>query len=330
MDLRYLTFRPGFFSVFRRVSRIDLTDARLVALPPALGALCANLETLVLDGNFFRVAAETEDVLVKSSDADAARVAGPPSVMCAIPDLSRLPKLKTLSMRNCRHVSTLPPWIAGCAALETLRVSSCALSAAPARGSSFFSETDGLKTLASLRTLDISRNGFLRSLPRLPLKLQTLNCSECALENLDAVTDAVDLRDLDAHDNRASRLPEDFADLDALRAVDLRRNFLKSLDAPNMHRRAPRFLKLHFSANPLAHTPWWLADVPTDALEPRAELEKRAAFETRDLWRANRGAAVRRPRIPQATTRRGSIRDRRGSIYGGAGCCTRRRYWNSR
>ena len=290
VDLRYLTFRPGFFSVFRRVSRIDLTDARLVAVP-ALGALCANLETLVLDGNFSRVAAETEDVLVKSSDADAAGVAGPPRVMCAIPDLSRLPKLKTLSMRNCRHVSTLPPWIAGCAALETLRVSSCALSAAPARGSSFFSETDGLKTLASLRTLDISRNGFLRSLPRLPLSLQTLNCSECALENLDAVTDAVDLRDLDAHDNRASRLPEDFADLDALRAVDLRRNFLKSLDAPNMHRRAPRFLKLHFSANPLAHTPWWLADVPTDALEPRAEMEKRAAFETRDLWRANRGAS---------------------------------------
>ena len=289
VDLRYLTFRPGFFSVFRRISRIDLTDARLVTLPPALGALCANLETLVLDGNFFRVAAETEDV--KSSDADAARVAGPPRVMCAIPDLSRLPKLKTLSMRNCRHVSTLPPWIAECAALETLRVSSCALRAAPARGSSFFSETDGLKTLASLRTLDISRNGFLRSLPRLPLSLQTLNCSECALENLDAVTDAVDLRDLDAHDNRASRLPEDFADLDALRAVDLRRNFLKSLDAPNMHRRAPRFLKLHFSANPLAHTPWWLADVPTDALEPRAEMEKRAAFETRDLWRANRGAS---------------------------------------
>jgi len=310
VDLRYLTFRPGFFSVFRRIARIDLTDARLVALPPALGALCANLETLVLDGNFFSVKNVAEDKTEErvehvssrlstsvraSSDADAAGVAGK-SVMCAIPDLSRLPKLKTLSMRNCRHVSALPPWIAGCAALETLRVSSCALRAAPARGSLSSKKTkrfstDGLRALASLRTLDISRNGALRSLPRLPLSLRTLRCSECALENLDAVTDAVELRDLDARDNRASALPEDFADLDALRAVDLRRNFLKSLDAPNMHRRAPRFLKLHFSANPLAHTPWWLADVPTDALEPRAELEKRAAFEVRDLWRADRGAS---------------------------------------
>ena len=321
--MRYLTFRPGFFSVFRRVARIDLTDARLVALPPALGALCAHLETLVLDGNFFRVAEETTEKteaeahvssrlsrlpVRASSDADAAGVPSETSetlgkstlVMCAIPDLSRLPKLKTLSMRNCRHVSALPPWIAECAALETLRVSSCALRAAPARGSLSSTkrpETDGLRALASLRTLrtlrtlDISRNGALRSLPRLPLSLRTLNCSECALENLDAVTDAAELRDLDARDNRASALPEDFADLDALRAVDLRRNFLKSLDAPNMHRRAPRFLKLHFSANPLAHTPWWLADVPTDALEPRAELEKRAAFEVRDLWRADRGAS---------------------------------------
>ncbi len=307
VDLRYLTFRPGFFSVFRRIARIDLTDARLVALPPALGALCANLETLVLDGNFFLVAeknvAEEEQTeehdehvstrlstrVRASSDAStSAGVAGAKSVMCAIPDLSRLPKLKTLSMRNCRHVSAFPPWIAGCAALETLRVSSCALRAAPFFETKRFS-TDGLRALASLRTLDVSRNGALRSLPRLPLSLRTLNCSECALENLDAVTDAAELRDLDAHDNRASALPEDFADLDALRAVDLRRNFLKSLDAPNMHRRAPRFLKLHFSANPLAHTPWWLADVPTDALEPRAELEKRAAFETRDLWRADRG-----------------------------------------
>ena len=307
VDLRYLTFRPGFFSVFRRIARIDLTDARLVALPPALGALCANLETLVLDGNFFLVAEKnvaedppTEErvehvstrlstsVRASSDASTSAGVAGKSDEMCAIPDLSRLPKLKTLSMRNCRHVSALPPWIAGCAALETLRVSSCALRAEPFFETKRFS-TDGLRALASLRTLDVSRNGALRSLPRLPLSLRTLNCSECALENLDAVTDAAELRDLDAHDNRASALPEDFADLDALRAVDLRRNFLKSLDAPNMHRRAPRFLKLHFSANPLAHTPWWLADVPTDALEPRAELEKRAAFETRDLWRADRG-----------------------------------------
>ena len=58
-----------------------------------------------------------------------------------------------------------------------------------------------------------------------------------------------------------------------------------------MHRRAPRFLKLHFSANPLAHTPWWLADVPTDALERAPSWRSVSAFETRDLWRANRGAS---------------------------------------
>ena len=86
------------------------------------------------------------------------------------------------------------------------------------------------------------------------------------MEDLNFVTDATDLRELDAHENRASRLPEDLADLDFLRAFDIRRNFLKSLDAPNMERRARFFTKLHFSSNPLAHTPWWLADVPTEAL----------------------------------------------------------------
>ena len=293
VDLRYVAFRPGFFATFRRVAKIDLTDARLVSLPPALGTLCAHLETLILDGNYFSIASPPRETEGPPSTADAS---------CAVPDLTRLPKLKTLSMRNCKNITTLPPWIGQCAALETLVVSTCALRAAPAevegpgaadktspsrRNVPLREKLPSLRGACSLRTLDVSRNGKLRSLPRLPSCLRTLNCSECALEDLNFVTDATDLRELDAHENRASRLPEDLADLDFLRAFDVRRNFLKSLDAPNMERRARFFTKLHFSSNPLAHTPWWLADVPTEALEPRAELEKRVAFEVADLYRAD-------------------------------------------
>ena len=299
VDLRYVVFCPGFFATFRRIARIDLTDARLVTLPPALGSLCAHLETLVLDGNCFRVAPRDCAEVGKTSETRRADTEASPDD-AAIPDLSRLAKLKTLSMRNCSRVAALPRWIAECAALETLRVSSCALRASPAFGGKEEERhlAPSLRGLASLRTLDLSRNGALRCLPRLPSGLRFLNCSECALEDLDAVTDAVELRDLDAHDNRASRLPEDLADLDSLRAVDLRRNFLKSLDAPNMRRRAPRFLKFHFSSNPLTHTPWWLADVPSDALEPRAEQEKQVAFEVRDTWRAEASGEDRREKNP--------------------------------
>ena len=286
VDLRYVAFRPGFFATFRRVAKIDLTDARLVSLPPALGTLCAHLETLILDGNYFSVARSPQ----RETEGETA------DVSCAVPDLTRLPKLKTLSMRNCKNITTLPPWIGRCAALETLVVSTCALRAAPAGvegpgtdSSRVREKLPSLRGASSLRTLDVSRNGKLRSLPRLPSCLRTLNCSECALEDFANVTDAAELRELDAHENRASRLPEDLADLDFLRAFDVRRNFLKSLDAPNMARRARFFTKLHFSSNPLAHTPWWLADVPSEALEPRAELEKRVAFEVRDLYRADAG-----------------------------------------
>ena len=160
VDLRYLTFRPGFFSVFRRVSRIDLTDARLVALPPALGALCANLETLVLDGNFFRVAAETEDVLVKSTDADAARVAGPRErdVRDSRPEPSAEAQDSVDAQLQARlDAAALDRRVRGARDAPSLFVRFERRAGARVV---FFSETDGLKTLASLRTLDISRNGF--------------------------------------------------------------------------------------------------------------------------------------------------------------------------
>ena len=200
--MRYLTFRPGFFSVFRRISRIDLTDARLVTLPRA--ARSARTRDARAGRQLFRARRRAEDV--KSSDADAARVAGPPRVMCAIPRPEPSAEAQDPSMR-ARHVSTLPPG-AECAALETLRVSSCALRAAPARGSSFFSETDGLKTLASLRTRTQS-NGFLRFAPA---SAQLTN-----LELLGVRAGKPRRRDgrrrpegFGRARHRASRLPEDF------------------------------------------------------------------------------------------------------------------------
>ena len=89
-ELRHAVFKPAFFRRFTRLTRVDVSGARLESLPGSM-AECEFLTTLEADGN---------------------RLGGDG----ALPDLGGLKLLKSLSLRRC-ELKALPEWIARCGAL---------------------------------------------------------------------------------------------------------------------------------------------------------------------------------------------------------------------
>lgn len=245
-ELRHAVFKPAFFRRFTRLTRVDVSGARLESLPGSM-AECEFLTTLEADGN---------------------RLGGDG----ALPDLGGLKRLKRLSLRRC-ELKALPEWIARCGALEDLVAAENAI----------VSPLPSLETCASMNALDLSDNS-LRTLPNLPKSLRHLFASGNKIDDVSIVTKrCVSLETLDVERNKITSLPDDLAGLTKLVRVNVRKNLLREVDPPSMHRRASSLRSFRFSGNPLGAVPWWLPDVADDALEEVFVNERRAVLDLRDI-----------------------------------------------
>ena len=219
----------------------------------------------------------------------------------AIPDVSRTAfDLRVLTAAEC-ELSTVPEWLGACRKLHTLELGRNKIT----------SPIVSLRECVSLRVLDISSND-VRALPELPRGLTRLLASENKIDDVSAATSCADIHTLDAERNKITSLPDDIAELHKLVVLKVAKNLLRSVDAPNMSRRASRLETFTFSQNPLGAIPWWLADVPLSALEPRFINETAAVRELRHtpnyavtLDLGNRGllhAPTIHPHFPSLTT----------------------------